>query len=337
MREIKITLVLVFFTLLTYYGIEPYAHHIMHPHTSEADYKFADLNANTTGLERTAVSGMIASGNVDAGREQVMANCTACHTVKAADMAMMSEADLISANGLLPPDLSNAGTIYDEVFLFNFIKDPANTAFNTTYELHKKEELAHAKMTAATKDAQEALVRAHQKAVDGFKIKKSETFSKMPSFSWLGDREVANIVAYFKSISKPLKELSDKEVAVAACGRCHSISYDKVSAKADVATLKPYLGSTPPDLSQMIKSKGDEYLHKFINDPQKLLLGTGMPRVGLTKEAEAKVVNYIEKVGDPKKDERNDLGKYFILFALVLAFFAYGWKKNEFKDAGIEH
>ncbi len=337
MREIKIVLVLVFFTLLTYYGIEPYAHHIMHPHTAEADYKFSDLNADTTGVDAATVNSMIASGDAAKGKEQVMSNCTACHSVKADDMAMMSDADLIAANGLLPPDLSNAGSLYDDVFLFNFIKDPATTAFNTTYEMHKKEELAHAKMSAATKDAQEALVRAHQKAVEGFKSKKMETFSKMPSFSWLGDEEIANIVAYFNSIATPVEKLTDKEVAINACGRCHSIDYDKVKVNANIDTLKPYLGSTPPDLSQMIKSKGDEYLHRFINDPQKLLLGTGMPRVGLTKEAEAKVVEYLDRVGDPKKEQRDGLGKYFILFALVLAFFAYGWKKNEFADAGIEH
>ncbi len=121
------------------------------------------------------------------------------------------------------------------------------------------------------------------------------------------------------------------------CGRCHGVKYDKVVAKADISTLKPYLGSIPPDLSQMIKSQGEEYLHKFINDPQKILLGTGMPRVGLTEETEAKVINYLDVVGDPKKEDRGELGKYFILFALVLAFFAYAWKKNEFANAGIEH
>lgn len=337
MREIKILIVLIFFTGLTYYGIEPYAHHIMHPHTSDADYKFSDLNAKTTGLDASQVKGFITSGDAAKGKEQVMTNCTACHSIKVDEMAMMSDADLIAANGLLPPDLSKAGSVYDEVFLFNFIKDPANTAFNTIYEKHKKEELASAKMDAATKDAKDALVASHQKAVEGFKAKKMETFSKMPGFGWLGDAEVGNIVAYFKSIAKPVAELSGKEVTISACGRCHSVEYDKVMANADVSTLKPYLGSTPPDLSQMIKSKGDEYLHKFINDPQKLLLGTGMPRVGLTEEAETKVVNYLEKVGDSSKQARTDLGKYFILFALVLAFFAYGWKKNEFTDAGVEH
>jgi ubiquinol-cytochrome c reductase cytochrome c1 subunit len=272
MREIKILLVLVFFTLLTYYGIEPYAHHIMHPHTADADYKFSDLNAKTTGLDSASVKSLIGQGDVEKGKEQVMANCTACHSIKVADMVMMSDADLIAANGLLPPDLSNAGSMYDEVYLFNFVKNPANTAFNTTYEMHKKEELAHNKMDATTKDAQDALVKAHQKAVDGFKSKKLETFSKMPSFEWLGDEEVGNVVAYLKSIATPIEKLSDKEVTISACGRCHSVSYDKVSADANVPTLKDYLGSNPPDLSQMIKSKGDEYLHKFINDPQKLLL-----------------------------------------------------------------
>lgn len=328
MKDIKILIVLIFFTGLTYYGIEPYAHHIMHPAVAEADYEYKDLG------DRKAIESMVASANVATGGEQVMANCTACHSIKSQGLSMMSDADLISANGLLPPDLSNAGSMYDEAYLFAFIKNPANAAFNSTYETHKKAELANAKAMAASEEDKAALVAAHQKSVDGFKNKKAETFSKMPGFDWLGDAEVANIVAYLKSISKPVAELSGKEITVSACVRCHSVLYDKVEVQANTESLAPYLGSFPPDLSQMIRSKGNSYLHTFINDPQKHLLGTGMPRVGLTKEAEAKVVDYIEVVGDPNIEARKTVGQGFVLFFLIFSFFAMAWKKNEFKEVG---
>lgn len=42
-------------------------------------------------------------------------------------------------------------------------------------------------------------------------------------------------------------------------------------------------------------------MHDFINNTQKLLPGTAMPRVGLTEDAQVKVVSYLEKVGDSKK------------------------------------
>ncbi len=329
MRDIKILIVLIFFTGLTYYGIEPYAHHIMHPPVEEADYSFKDL-----GDDRSQVESMIASADVATGEQQVLSNCTACHSIKSQGQQMMSDADLIAANGLLPPDLSNAGSLYDEYFLFKFLMDPAGAAFNSTYEMHKKEQLATEKAEASSEDEKRALVNAHQKAVEGFKNKKAASFIKMPGYGWLGEEEVANIVAYFQSIAKPVEELSGKEITINACARCHSVDYDKVALQADAETLAPYLGSFPPDLSQMIRSKGNSYLHTFINDPQKHLLGTGMPRVGLTKEAEAKVVNYIEKVGDPNIEARSAIGQYFVLFFLIFTFFALGWKKNEFKEVG---
>lgn len=51
----------------------------------------------------------------------------------------------------------------------------------------------------------------------------------------------------------------------------------------------------------IIESRGEQYLHDFINNTQKLLPGTAMPRVGLTEDAQVKVVSYLEKVGDSKK------------------------------------
>ncbi len=55
----------------------------------------------------------------------------------------------------------------------------------------------------------------------------------------------------------------------------------------------------------MIRSRGEQYLHDFINNTQKLLPGTAMPRVGLTEAAQAKVVSYIDQVGDSKKKKEN--------------------------------
>ena len=329
MKNLKILAVLVFFTGLTYWGVEPYAHHIMHPHVEPAEFDFKDLD-ESTGTSRGSVESMIAQGDVNAGRDAVMANCTACHTVKSEGLAMMSDADLMAANGLLPPDLSNAGSIYDSVFLFNFIKDPVTTAFTSTYEMHKKEHLAEARN--ADPSASDALIAAHQKAVEGYKAKQGASFTKMPGFSYLPETDIANIVAFLKSIAKPIDQLSNKEVTVAACARCHSVEYDKIAVNGDLDQLAAYLGSTPPDLSMMIRSKGEEYLHNFINDPQKLLLGTGMPRVGLNEAAQAKVVAYLDKVGDPVKEERGAMGIYFIIFGIIFTIFAWAWKKNEMDE-----
>jgi ubiquinol-cytochrome c reductase cytochrome c1 subunit len=92
------------------------------------------------------------------------------------------------------------------------------------------------------------------------------------------------------------------------------------------------MGSNPPDLSVMIRSRLADYLENFINDPQKKLDGTAMPRVGLTKERTEQVINYLEKVGDGKKDERTVIGIGMIMFFIVMVFFAYMWKEGVWRD-----
>ena len=43
MREFKVLAVVVFFTVLIYWGVEPFAHSQMHPHVAPADFAFKDL------------------------------------------------------------------------------------------------------------------------------------------------------------------------------------------------------------------------------------------------------------------------------------------------------
>ena len=124
-------------------------------------------------------------------------------------------------------------------------------------------------------------------------------------------------MAYLQSIAP--KELSNKEVFIDACGRCHDVKYDQWFAQGG---LKTYLGTKVPDLSMMIRSRNLEYLHTFINDPQKRLAGTAMPRVGLTQQAEDQVIAYMESVGDSKKAERGYLGWKRCVFLVVLGVIA---------------
>ena len=77
----------------------------------------------------------------------------------------------------------------------------------------------------------------------------------------------------------------------------------------------------------MIRSRGEQYLNDFVNNTQKLLPGTAMPRVGLNEATQAKVISYIEKVGDSKKEERESLGIYIMIFFVILSIFAILWKR----------
>ncbi len=42
-KELKVLAVVVFFTLITYWGVEPFAHSVMHKHVEGHDFTYPDL------------------------------------------------------------------------------------------------------------------------------------------------------------------------------------------------------------------------------------------------------------------------------------------------------
>lgn len=354
MKELKIFAILVIFTGIVYWGVEPYAHSQMHEHTSNVnfDLKAGDIAQAQVELEKANASGKkediesatkqledtkklwanvdkIASlkGDVETGKADFEANCASCHR---ASFAGFNDADDgIGAQGIIIPDLSTAGAIYDNKFLMAISINPALAMKN-----HKKynEENPHPMMTAFLED-------------DG-------------SINDENAQAVANLVAYLNSIGKAAlddkkakiaseinaSKLSDSEKAAKiefenrkivfddACGRCHDVKYDGFIAKVNGGDLKDYMGSTPPDLSIIIRAKGEDYLHKFINDTQKQLPGTAMPRVGVNEQAQNDIVTYLTNVGDSKKAEREDLGLKIMAYFALLAVLAYAWKNAIWKE-----
>ena len=282
MREIKILAIVVFFTGLLYWGVEPFAHTKLHPHVEAPDYTFKDVDG---------LNGL--TGDATKGAEAVASNCTACHSITAVGFPpVMDDATSAASYGVVPPDLSSAGKIYNADYLAAFIKDPAKAAKTA----HKFEDGA-----------------SHP----------------MPAYNWMQPQEIADIVAYLQSIAP--KEMTNKEVFADACQRCHSIKYGdfyggSMAAKTPDANIKSYMGVIPPDLSQMIRSRSEGFLHEFINDPQKHLHGTAMPRVGLTQDAEDQVVGYLTEAGDSKKAEREALRGPFLAYLVIFAIFAWLWK-----------
>jgi len=282
MREIKILAIVLFFTAVTYWGVEPYAHSQMHPHVAPADFSFKDLEP------------LHVNGNVENGQVLVEANCIACHSIKSLGLeAPMSVEDAASAYGVVPPDLSHAGVIYDKNYLAGFLKDPVGAT-----------QLSH-------------------------KFGEAKPYA-MPSYSFLSEQEIADIVAYLKN--SVATKASDKTVFEEACGRCHSMKYDTLKAQTPNAFIKSYLGAEAPDVSMMIRSKKAEYLSTFINEPLKMVEGIAMPRVGLTEASQDQVINYMESVGDRKKAEREGLGLKLIGFMAIFTLIAYLWKVQIWKE-----
>ena len=119
MRELKILAVVVALTLITYWGVEPFAHSQMHPHVAPADFTFSDLKENVADVKAV-------EGNATNGEALVAANCTACHSIESKGFPkVMDNASSAAAYGVTPPDLSSAGKLYDATYLAAFIKNPA--------------------------------------------------------------------------------------------------------------------------------------------------------------------------------------------------------------------
>ena len=288
MKELKVLAVVVALTLITYWGVEPFAHSQMHPHVDAPDYQFKDVDG---------LNGM--AGNAEAGAVLVQSNCIACHSIaKQGFPQLMDDASSAAAYGVVPPDLSTAGKLYNADYLAAFIKDPAKAA------------------------------KVSHKFQDG-------AVHPMPGYGWMQPQEIADMVAYLQSIAP--KKMTNKEVFTDACLRCHSIKYGdmkdgSMAAKTPDENIKAYMGKLPPDLSQYIRSRGESYLHTFINNPQKHLEGTAMPRVGLTQDSENQVVAYMEEVGDSKKAEREALGPKFLIYLVIFAIFAWLWKASKWRE-----
>ncbi|WP_419249903.1 c-type cytochrome [Campylobacter fetus] len=335
MKELKAFIVVVIVTGVIYWGVEPYAHSVMNPHVEPANFDFA---AEDIGLAKVDVAKAeaaletaksrnnpeaiesaqkvldsakanlekysnfwadinsidLAKGSAKTGEELIAAaGCNACHGIKSANMpAPMDDKTASESFGVATPDLSDIGYLYDGKFLAALIKDPVL-----------------------------ALKLSH-------KFSDEQPFPMTPFMGAGGDlnQEIADLVAYFKSIAP--KEMSDRDVFVNACARCHDMKYTNIFANGNKQSIQTYLGTTPPDLSMYIRSRSVDYLNNFINDTQKMLPGTSMPRVGLNKEAQQQVMAYMNEAGDSKKAERESIGIYIMIYFLILGGFALLWKKK---------
>ena len=309
-KEPLILVVVIFFTLVTYYLVEPYAHHVMHKHVDSENFAYADLPALTK------------KGDAANGKDLVVnAGCAGCHSIEKAGMPAPMDAVMASQSyGVNPPDLSNAGAIYDAKFLANLIKNPAH-----------------------------ALKVEHK-----FDEAKGQMHPMVPFYGMGGDidQEVADMVAYLQSIAVNSSDVTPKMAFENACGRCHAMSYEKWTqigtkptfkhAKDGLAfdikvmeyqdSLKKYMGKLPPDLSMYIRSRNEQFISTLIENPQNHLSGTAMPRVGVTADSAAKVIEYMKDAGDTKRHEREAIGMNVMIYIVIFAIFALLWKKQVWRD-----
>ena len=308
-KELKILAIVVFFTLVTYWGVEPFAHSQMHKHiesmnmtyNGEADIQECSAEKKEMKKAFWADVAKIAAlkGDATAG-EGTFAICAGCHMDGAVNMG-----------GVVPPSLEHAGSLYDKNYLIALIKDPA-VAMNTD---HKYADTMTHPMGSIKTMVTEA-------------------------------QDIANVVAYL--MEKKAGEITPKEAFTDACNRCHANQYGKMTQLGDTPKfkyekdalahkikvleeqdlVKGYMGKLPPDLSIIIRARSEHFLETFIENPQGPLPGTSMPRVGLSEEGYEKVMTYLAETGDNHKADRENLGWKVILFFVIFSVLAYLWKKQ---------
>lgn len=317
-KEPLILAVVVLFTLVTYYLVEPYAHHVMHPHVESQKLVYADLDESTKGI-----MSKMSTADVARGQELVMGAgaCAGCHSIEVAGVpATMDPTSAAGAYGVNPPDLSNMGAVLDGKFLADLIQNPAH-----------------------------ALKVEHK-----FDINKGQMHPMVAFYGAGGDmeQEIADMVTYLQSIAVKPEELTPAMAYENACGRCHAVAYEKWSQigtepnfkyEKDALeygirvieyqdSLKAYMGKLPPDLSMYIRSRNEHFISTLIENPQNHLAGTAMPRVGVTAESAEKVIEHLRNAGDPKRHERASVGMYTMIYIVIFAIFAFLWKKQVWRD-----
>jgi ubiquinol-cytochrome c reductase cytochrome c1 subunit len=326
MRELKIFAIVAFFSVLTYYLVEPYAHHAMH---KKVDAEGHEIHIESHGFtydgtddiveaERKGDAALVTKkkafwsdvktiaalkGNAAAG-EAGFAMCLGCHNGAGMNMG-----------GVVPPNLDHAGAIYDKSYLIALVKDPA---------------------MASNVDHKYADTMMHPMG----------SVSSM----FADNQSIADVVAYL--LEKKAGEVTAKEAFNEACMRCHAMRYTKVTQLGDTPKfkykkdqlaheikvieeqdmVKAYMGKLPPDLSMMIRARSEHFMETFIENPQAQLAGTSMPRVGLSHEGYEKVKEYLIEAGDPSKKAREELGPYVLAFLVFFTLLAFLWKKSMWRD-----
>lgn len=326
MRELKIFAVVAFFSLLTYWLVEPFAHHELHKKVdaegnelifkthgftydgtddiAEAERKGdAELVAKKKAFWADVVEVAKIQGDPKAG-EAVFASCTSCHN-----------GANINMGGVIAPNLDHAGAIYDKNYLIALIKDPA---------------------MASNVDHKYADTSTHPMGSVKFTV--------------TDNQQIADVVAYMQA--HKAGEVTPKEAFKEACVRCHAMRYDnmtqlgetpKFKDKKDALAheikvleeqekVKAYMANLPPDLSMIIRARGDHYLETFMANPQGPLAGTSMPRVGLNQEGYDKVHAYLTQIGDPSKVKREAVGPWVLGFLFIFTILAFLWKKQQWRD-----
>jgi ubiquinol-cytochrome c reductase cytochrome c1 subunit len=299
-KELKIFGIVVIFTLILYWGVEPFAHSQMHKHVEGDGFQYSDLKE------------VKVKGNAQNG-EALASACVGCHSIDVKGMkAPMDAVTAAQTYGVNPPDLSLAGKLLNDKFFTHFLLNPA--------EVTKSKHFAMPPSAGSEQDA--ADIVAYFKSI----APKGE-LEPHKAYEFACGRCHANRYDKWTQLGYMPKTKENIKTGV----NLGALDFKK-NLGVYQNKLADYMGKLPPDLSIIYRARSEHFLETFIEDPQSQLPGTAMPRVGLNEEGFEKVMAYLERTGDPSKPARDALGPYVLLFFVIFTILAYLWKKSQWKD-----
>ena len=310
-KEPLILVVVVAFTLLTYWLVEPYAHGVMHKHVDSEHFAYKGIPQMTK------------TGDAANGKALVTgaAACTGCHSItKDGVPAGMDPVMAAQSYGVNPPDLSNSGAVFDAKFLADLIKNPAHAL-----KVEHKYDAAKGKMhpmvafygAGGDIDQEVADMVAYLQSIA---VSKEELTPKMAFENACGRCHAMSYENWTQIGEKP-KFKHEKD----------ALAFD-IKVLEYQESLTKYMGKLPPDLSMYYRSRNEHFLSTFIENPQSQLPGTAMPRVGVTEDVAEKVIEHMADAGDTKRHEREEIGKNVMIYIIFFAVFAFLWKRSVWRD-----
>jgi len=242
-KEPLILVIVIAFTLLTYWLVEPYAHSQMHAHVEGENFEYKDIPAMTK-------TGDAANGKV---LVTGAAACTGCHSItKDGVPAGMDPVMAAQSYGVNPPDLSNVGAVFNENFLADLIKNPAH-ALKVEHKFDASKGQMHPMVpfygAGGDIDQEVADMVAYLQSIA---VNPENLTPKMAFETACGRCHSMSYENWTQIGEKPsFKHKKD------------SLAFDiKVIEYQD--SLKAYMGKLPPDLSMYYRSRSTHFLETFI-------------------------------------------------------------------------
>lgn len=364
MKEIKILAILVVIVGVLYWGVEPLAHATFHPEVAKADFAFKDLaNAKTNGnadrgkeLIEANCAGCHALNDVG---------------IAGGDMAMYFRDDKeatiftpdISTAGAIYDEKFLANLILDPATALKLTHKFPNGDFpmtqyygeNNEQEVAdmvaylksigavslKKQVLESAEFTSKKEAIEKQDISEEQKQHQIAKLEDSLTnkavflnaCSRCHSMKYDGvasKTTAASLGVYLGSAAPDLSTIIRSKGA-------HYLEYfindpQKVSFKAINDAIIAKEGALPPSNDKRSEWQDERDYSNLARELGVMPVGLSMPRVGLSEEAQERVIAYLESVGDAKKAERENLGVYIMIFFAILSVLAYLWKQKIWRE-----